>query len=231
LYQAIPDSGQVTHEDYWKRVAALRLGVLPEQLLWDYSLAAVFLRGQGAAAGGVRTFEEHATGLPVQRVSSGGGGGGTSVIGQSASSNVQKTFKTSATSKWWYAAEFALNTTVGAATVLGVGGTNSTAVDSTRTILLGGDGATSTANFCLFGSAGAAMNFGASFPLDTNMYQWEVLRDGSSTQVFRNNSFVASGTARPGADSRFFAIAFDTAAVTQSLDIVFWACARPRISA
>lgn len=216
-------------EDYWRRIAAMRLGTPPQELLWDYSLSALVLRGQGAANGGVRTFEEHATGLPVQRVSSGGGANGTSVIGQSSSTNIQKTFKTSATSKWWFAGEFALNTTVGAATVLGLGATSSTGVDGTRTMMLGGDGATSTTNFVLYGSAGTPMDLGLA--LDTNMYQWEVFRDGVNTTVFRNGVLVANGSARPGADSRLFGVAFDTAATTRSFDIVWWACARPRISA
>lgn len=219
----------VSGEDYWKRIAASRLGVSPEDMVWDFSLAALVLRGQGAANGGVRTFEEHATGVPVQRVSTNGGANGTSVIGQAASTNIQKTFKTSATSKWWFGGEFSLNTAVGAATVLGLGATSSTAVDGTRTMMLGGDGATSTTNFVLYGSTGTPMDLGVV--LDTNLYKWEVFRDGVNTYVFRNGVLLATGSARPGADSRLIGLAFDTAATVRSFDIAWWGCARPRISA
>lgn len=223
----------VNVSEYWRNIAASRLQVKPSDLEWKFQNLAV--DGDNgmlitANAGGNRAN----TTAKALRLSSGGGAGGQLILtcgGSLTGTIFPKALLNGASQKWWIAAEFSVNTTIGAGSRVGI----SCWTNAAQQLTMGGDGSASIARFFMKGTA----NIDSGVNLDTNFRVHEGWRDGTNTFYTPSSPFdttaanparvtPVSGTTQPSADCTPGMEASDTAAVLQTGDFRWFAFGTPR---
>jgi len=206
-------------ETYLRGVASAALGVSAANLI--FWMQPFSIRGdQGvngvAVSGGTRSYQQK-----LYRMDSGGAAGGAWYIDVAlvVSAVRMKTFLAGAGVKWWTAARFRLNTAVGAGATMGFGAASGAAYQ----LIMGGNGNVSTTHFSLYGAAGASIDSGIA--LDFNLHTHMAWNDGTNSNYMIDANAPITGTAAPAVDGGGYGIVTDTAAVSRTLDVSWFAIA------
>lgn len=215
-----PPAGGLTVEDTVRALAASKLGVVPDQLLFAYhNFAARGATGVAVstAGGGTQSYVSKALRLSTAAA----GGASASVDMAAAIGGTRSQFiLNGATDKWWIGSYMAVATAVGAAAIVGSGAASGVGAVE---LMTGGYGPSSQVNFVGFGSTGAVIDSGV--PLDTTKRMHQMWRDGVTSYYQIDALSPVSGTARPTSNAGLYAATFDSAAVLRNLDLVWYACA------
>ena len=170
----------------------------------------VSLTGTGTRAGVAQAL----------RLSSGASGNAALGVTIASSGPSPEVVKAGAAKKFWLAGRFSLGgTTHVSGDLVGVTLFDNVGVTS---MIIGVRGASSTANFVAYGTAGTFINSG--IPFDTNKHIHRVWRDGATTYYQIDDNPPVSGDARPNVDSSPGAIAL-SAAADRTVDINWLHCA------
>lgn len=220
-----PPTGAFDLEDYWKRIAAQRLGLAPTQMLWLWvpTWGLGIMQSVAIAAGTA------IAGTKAWRLAS---VAATPNTGRQLQINtlglLQAIIPTAATAKYWIGARFGTPVAPAAGSATGIIAKQNVTADGSRELLCGIDKAVSATNYVVSGAAGASLNLGVAIET-TLRHDFQVWRDGVNTFGQVDNNAMVSGTARPSADSQPYFQLFEGGATQTFADLEWYAVATEAI--